>query len=325
MSGTRVSVVLGAGSFGTPESGARLNDPAIVQRFIDLCVVHGQCGIDASRIYGNGTSEKLLGTLDLRDFMRIDTKNFPSNPGDHAPDGLKQALQESREALGPHNIRVFYLHAPDKAVPFEQTLAAVDELHKSGYFEEWGVCNFSVSEMQEILVICKEHGYIQPTVFQGAYNLIDRAFETAIIPLLRQHRIRLAAHSPLAGGYLTGKMLPRSQQSSPSEILSHFDPSWGPSSYYTKRYLPMAPALAELQAFVAERGLTLREVAYRWLQYHSAMAPEDHGLVVGASSLEQLESTILDCKKGPLPDTVVRACNETWEKVKEFSKDSWEP
>ncbi|EKM48942.1 uncharacterized protein PHACADRAFT_265964 [Phanerochaete carnosa HHB-10118-sp] len=160
--------------------------------------------------------------------------------------------------------------------------------------------------MQEILVICKEHGYIQPTVFQGAYNLIDRAFETAIIPLLRQHRIRLAAHSPLAGGYLTGKMLPRSQQSSPSEILSHFDPSWGPSSYYTKRYLPMAPALAELQAFVAERGLTLREVAYRWLQYHSAMAPEDHGLVVGASSLEQLESTILDCKKGPLPDTVSR-------------------
>lgn len=181
--------------------------------------------------------------------------------------------------------------------------------------------------MQEVLAICKAHDYVQPTIFEGPYNLIDRAFETALIPLLRTHGIRLAAHSPLAGGFLTGKLLSRSHSDSapPQDTLSHFDPSWVLSSYYTKRYLPTAPALTELQAFIAEHGLTLQEAAYRWLQHHSTMGPEDHGLVVGASSLEQLEGTIADCEKGPLPDEVVEACERTWERVRHLAKDAWEP
>jgi aflatoxin B1 aldehyde reductase len=150
------------------------------------------------------------------------------------------------------------------------------------------------------LKICARRGFICPTVYEGPYNLIDRAFETAIIPLLRTNGIRLAAHSPLAGGYLTGKLLPttasaRMDTSEPGpNTLSHFDPAWPVSSYYTKRYLPMGPALAELQTVVKTQGLTLQEVAYRWLQWHSAMVPEDHGLVIGASTLAQLRSTIAD-------------------------------
>ncbi|GJE91867.1 hypothetical protein PsYK624_080180 [Phanerochaete sordida] len=101
MSATRVPLVLGAGSFGTPTSGSRVSDPALVQEFINFCVAHGLRGIDASRIYGNGTAEKLLGSLDLRGFMRVDTKNFPVNPGDHAQGTLKRAVEESCALLGP--------------------------------------------------------------------------------------------------------------------------------------------------------------------------------------------------------------------------------
>ena len=152
--------------------------------------------------------------------------------------------------------------------------------------------------MQEILEICTRRGFICPTVYEGPYNLIDRAFENAIIPLLRANGIRLAAHSPLAGGYLTGKLLPVSKDADTptptTSVLSHFDPNWPVSSYYTKRYPPMGYALAELQTFVIARGFTLQEVAYRWLQWHSAMVQEDHGLVIGASTVAQLESTIAD-------------------------------
>ncbi|GJE91875.1 hypothetical protein PsYK624_080260 [Phanerochaete sordida] len=196
---------------------------------------------------------------------------------------------------------------------------------KAGQFEEWGVCNFSVPELESILTICTARGYAKPSVFQGPYNLLDRAFERTLIPLLRAHGMRLAAHSPLAGGFLTGKMLPGATAAAPAPVLSHFDPAWALSSYYTKRYVPMAPALAELQAFVGARGLTLREVAYRWLQHHSAMGPGDHGLVVGVRSREQLESTVAECEKGPLPEDVVGACEELWEKVRGIAKEGWEP
>lgn len=110
--------------------------------------------------------------------------------------------------------------------------------------------------------------------------------------------MRLAAHSPLAGGYLTGKLLPASTDAAdadtPAGTLTHFDPAWGPSAYYTTRYPPMGPALARLQAFVRARGLSLAGVAYRWLQWHSAMRPGDHGLVVGARNVEQLEATLAE-------------------------------
>ncbi len=64
--------------------------------------------------------------------MRVDTKAYPFHPGDHAPAQLAATFARSRAALGAHRVRVFYLHVPDRAVPFEETLAAVHALHAAG-------------------------------------------------------------------------------------------------------------------------------------------------------------------------------------------------
>ena len=125
--------------------------------------------------------------------------------------------------------------------------------------------------------------------------MINRASEDDLIPLLRAHGIRIAAYSPLAGGYLTGKLLPRDDSSMPPlSVLGHFDPSSPVSFIYTMQYMPTAAAVKELKAFVTSRGLTLPEVAYRWLQWHSALIPEDHGIIMGYSNIGQLESSIAD-------------------------------
>jgi hypothetical protein len=51
---------------------------------------------------------------------------YPVNPGDHSPDKLRATFQKSLDTLGPNiKPRVFYLHAPDRSVPFEDTVAAV--------------------------------------------------------------------------------------------------------------------------------------------------------------------------------------------------------
>lgn len=60
-------------------------------------------------------------------------RNFPIFPGAHAPENLRSALEESIKALGPHKIRIFYLHGPDRSVPYEDTLREVNELYKKGY------------------------------------------------------------------------------------------------------------------------------------------------------------------------------------------------
>lgn len=49
-----------------------------------------------------------------------------------------------------------------------------------------------------------------------------------------------------------------------------------------------------LQGVCDKHGLRLAEVSYRWLQHHSAFQPGDHGVILGASRAEQLETAILD-------------------------------
>ena len=74
----------------------------------------------------------MLGVLDLKGRARVDTKIFPLHPGDHNPAHIKEAIQKSLRDLGSHKIRVFYLHAPDHATPFEETLEAINDLHQEG-------------------------------------------------------------------------------------------------------------------------------------------------------------------------------------------------
>ena len=64
--------------------------------------------------------------------MRVDTKVAPMEPWGHSPDRLAASLRDSLEALNGKKIRVLYLHAPDRTVPYEETLEALNELYKTG-------------------------------------------------------------------------------------------------------------------------------------------------------------------------------------------------
>lgn len=63
----------------------------------------------------------------------LSSRIYPEKPGDHKPEGLHSLFQRSLEALHGVSIRIFYLHAPDRSVPFKETLRAVDELYRKGH------------------------------------------------------------------------------------------------------------------------------------------------------------------------------------------------
>ncbi|GJE91918.1 aldo/keto reductase [Phanerochaete sordida] len=320
---TRVPLILGAGQMGAPNTGERISDPAIAQEFADLMARHGHVGIDTSRIYCKGTSEELLGTLALGDAPRIDTKVYPVQPGDHAPAKLKTSFRASVAALKSKKIRVFYLHRPDRSVPFEDTLSAVDELYREGGFAEFGLSNYTAWEVAEIAGICTRRAFVRPTVYQGVYNLLDRMTEAELFPCLRKHGLRFAAYTPLAGGFLTERFVPDPAAAAVTDgALTKFAADSQGAWFYTGRYLPAAGAVAVLRAAAHAHGLTLTEVALRWLQWHSALAPGD-AVIVAASRRAQLEGTLADSAKGALPDEVVAACEEAWKEARGGITQYW--
>ena len=53
-------------------------------------------------------------------------------------DSVLQQLNTSLESLKRKSVEVFYLHAPDHKTPIEETLKAVDKLHKGRNFHTSG-------------------------------------------------------------------------------------------------------------------------------------------------------------------------------------------
>jgi aflatoxin B1 aldehyde reductase len=62
--------------------------------------------------------------------LTIATKCYPQVPGTHKPEVLTEQFNTSLKELGTDCVDIFYLHAPDRSVPFAETLEAVDKLHK---------------------------------------------------------------------------------------------------------------------------------------------------------------------------------------------------
>lgn len=64
-----------------------------------------------------------------------------------------------------------------------------------------------------------------------------------------------------------------------------------------------------------KHNLTLLEIGFRWVVHHSKLKVQDggnDGIIIGVSSLAQLESNLKDIEKGPLPEEVVKVLDEAW-------------
>jgi len=233
---------------------------------------------------------------------------YPTHPGAHAPAALRATFKTSLGLLAPYKVRVFYLHAPDRSVPFEETLREVNELYKEGLFEILGLSNFASWEVAEVVGICKANGWVQPKIYQAMYNAITREMEPELVPCLRKYGIRIVVYSPLAAGFFSGKV---PSPDAPAPEGGRFDPSSPMGRMYRARFLKSGyfEALKYLQPIAETHQIPLTEIALRWVEHHSILGPED-GIILGAGSVAQLEQNLQDVEKGPLPEAIVQALDQ---------------
>jgi aflatoxin B1 aldehyde reductase len=275
-------------------------------------------------VYGGGSSEEYLGELGWQKRgIVMDTKLYPNSTFGgsgitHSASDVRKFLLESLKALKAEKIHLFYLHAPDRNVPFEETFKALNDLHKEGYFEKLGVSNFMSWEVAQVQEICIKNEWIRPTVYQGVYNALHRGVEPELFPCLRKYNMGFFAFSPSAGGFLTSKFQ-RQTTHDTVEKGSRFDPDRVQGKSYRQRYWndSMFDALDIVRDAAGKHGLTEIECALRWLTHHSMLKQEaGDAIIIGASSKEQLESNLVDLEKGPLPQDVVEALDTAWSKAK---------
>ena len=65
----------------------------------------------------------------------------------------------------------------------------------------------------------------------------------------------------------------------------------------------------ELEDVCAKNDLSLKEATLRWIMHHSILGDKD-GLILGASSKEQMEENLKACENGPLPQEIAQAFDD---------------
>lgn len=80
------------------------------------------------------------------------------------------------------------------------------------------------------------------------------------------------------------------------------------------------PSLQELAAGLVEKakaeGMTGHAAALRWTIHHSKLQSGD-AVITAGSSVKQLNENLDALEAGPLPQSLVKAFEEVWEKSKE--------
>jgi aryl-alcohol dehydrogenase-like predicted oxidoreductase len=117
------------------------------------------------------------------------------------PAHLRQACERSLRALGVDRIDLYQLHAPDPAVPFEDSVGALAELAREGKIRWVGLSNVSVAQIRAAESI---------VTIQTVQNRLNPFFRESIsdgvVDYCARRRIGFLAYSPTGGGRLNLKL-----------------------------------------------------------------------------------------------------------------------
>ncbi|KAF4964237.1 hypothetical protein FSARC_7791 [Fusarium sarcochroum] len=319
MSTPKNRLILGLMTIGPDaSSGARITSLDEYKKCLDYLSSKGYHELDTAAVYVAGQQEGFTKEAGFKERgFTIASKIMPTEPRAHGPEKLPQAWDVSLEKLGVSSTDIFYLHAPDRSVPFEETLEVVDKMYKAGKFKRLGLSNYPAWEVAEIVGICERRGFVKPTIYQGMYNAITRSLEAELEPCLRKFGVSLVIYNPLAAGLFSGKYTTLDR---PAE--GRFSDRGNLGKLYMDRYFKQSTldALAIIEPVAKKHNIPLIEVGLRWCVHHSKLKTPtkggDDGIIIGISSYNQLEQNIEACEKGSLPDEVVEALDKAWERAR---------
>ncbi len=235
----------------------------------------GVTSIDTAPIYGQGTSEEIVGEAikDLqRDKVQILTKfgmRWDLAKGDFAfasqnnsgqdidiykyagKESIIKECEDSLRRLGTDYIDLYQIHWPDTTTPISESMEAVARLIEQGKVRYAGVCNYDAAQMEEA------EKSVTLASNQVPYSMVKREIEAEVVPYCIEHGKGILAYSPLERGLLTGKMKPGHQ-------FAPGDHRKGISFYKDENLLRINEFLDKIKPIADEKQLTIGQLVILW-------------------------------------------------------------
>lgn len=283
-------VCLGTMTFGDPVS--EQDSIGLVHRAMDL----GINFIDTANNYEGyarylgspgGVAETIVGKAlkGRRDDVVLATKvAAPLGDGPQerglSPSHILREIDRSLQRLQTDYVDLYIMHWPDKHVPLETTLSAMETIVRQGKARCIGASNFNAAQLCEMLWIADRQAGPRVVSSQIPYSMLRREFHHDLA-FCERHNIGVTPYQPLQGGMLSGKY--RRGEALPTDSRAAEKPEWM-WDLDDRRF----DQLEAIQTLANEVDVPMSQYALAWTLQQPAMS----SLVVGVKQARHIEDAI---------------------------------
>ncbi len=260
----------------------------------------GVTSIDTAPIYGQGTSEEIVGEAIKgisRDKVQILTKfgmRWDLAKGDFAmhskdnngkdidvykyagKDSIIYEAEQSLKRLGTDYIDLYQIHWPESTTPIDETFEAVSRLIEQGKVRFAGVCNYNAQQMAEAEKTLKLASNQIP------FSMVNRGVEKETVPYCIENNKSILAYSPMERGLLTGKISSdyKFQEGDHRASLPQFQPEFIEKTNQL---------LAKIKPIAEAHNATLGQLVLRW-------TIERPGITIALAGARNAEQAVQNAK-----------------------------
>jgi aryl-alcohol dehydrogenase-like predicted oxidoreductase len=241
---------MGYGTVPAKEEAIRL-----INQVFDL----GCTFFDTAELYAMGANEELVGEAlaPVRNNVVIATKFLlPENSGLTSRNSLKQELrtrlENSLKRLGTDHVELYYQHRVTKDIPVEDIAWCMGEFIKEGKILGWGQSQATAEEIR------RAHAITPLTAIQNEYSMMERSAEKEVIPVCEELGIGFVPFSPLANGFLSGKVKPEDQ-------FTGIDARRVITRFNKENMIANQPLLAVIDQFAKIKKATPAQISLAWM------------------------------------------------------------
>jgi aryl-alcohol dehydrogenase-like predicted oxidoreductase len=287
LGGTGIKVTpycLGAmmfGAWGNPDHEESI-------RIIHAALDAGLNFIDTADVYSAGESEDIVGQAlrGRRDDVVLATKAHGAmgqdvNMAGNSRRWIVREVENSLRRLQTDYIDLYQMHRPDPDTDIDETLSALSDLVHSGKVRAIGSSTFPAEQIVEAQWVADRRGYVRFRCEQPPYSMLVRGIEAAVLPACQKYGMGVIAWSPLAGGWLTGRI----------RRDTGVDMTTGRARRLPHRFDPALPgnqaklaAVEELIKIAADTGCSLTHMALAFVTGNPAVT----SAIIGPRTMEQL-------------------------------------
>ena len=225
---------------------------------------------DTAALYGFGANETLVGRVLKPQRQKFTLASKCGMQGvdvngdgklvrviDGRPQTIRKTCEDSLRRLQTDVIDVYYLHRWDKRVPIEDSVGALSDLVRKGYIRSIGLSEVSVATLR------RAHAVHPIAAVQTEYSLWTRNPEIAVLDACKELGVAFVAFSPVARGFLCGKL--QDVSTLDANDIRRSMPRFAPDNYAAN--LKLLPAYQQVAREVA---CSPAQLALAWLLHRGA-------------------------------------------------------